>query len=179
MLLNQFLLLSALLFSIGVYGVIVRRNGVLVLMSSVAGIGSAQTWRSGTSRAAAYCAASETLPGTVAFAKTATAEANSAAEPDDDATSPAEGTPAAQVTAAAEPAAQDPEAHGPATEDSADDDATLPTAVPRRTAGGTASPRRSRTPVSVRTRNTPPGRNTAPRAVGQGTPCWPQSTKAK
>ncbi len=33
MLLNQFLLLSALLFSIGVYGVIVRRNGVLVLMS--------------------------------------------------------------------------------------------------------------------------------------------------
>lgn len=33
MLLNQFLLLSAILFSIGVYGVIVRRNGVLVLMS--------------------------------------------------------------------------------------------------------------------------------------------------
>lgn len=33
MLLNQFLLLSALLFSIGVYGVLVRRNGVLVLMS--------------------------------------------------------------------------------------------------------------------------------------------------
>ncbi len=33
MLMNQFLLLSAILFSIGVYGVIVRRNGVLVLMS--------------------------------------------------------------------------------------------------------------------------------------------------
>ena len=33
MLLNQFLLLSAILFSIGVYGVLVRRNGVLVLMS--------------------------------------------------------------------------------------------------------------------------------------------------
>ena len=33
MLLNQFLLLSAVLFSIGVYGVLVRRNGVLVLMS--------------------------------------------------------------------------------------------------------------------------------------------------
>lgn len=33
MLLNQFLLLSAILFSIGVYGVIVRRNGVLVLLS--------------------------------------------------------------------------------------------------------------------------------------------------
>ena len=33
MLLNQFLLLSALLFAIGVYGVIARRNGVAVLMS--------------------------------------------------------------------------------------------------------------------------------------------------
>ncbi len=33
MLLNQFLLLAAVLFSIGVYGVVVRRNGVLVLMS--------------------------------------------------------------------------------------------------------------------------------------------------
>ncbi|HKY16796.1 MAG TPA: NADH-quinone oxidoreductase subunit NuoK [Microthrixaceae bacterium] len=33
MLLNQFLLLSAALFCIGVYGVLVRRNGVLVLMS--------------------------------------------------------------------------------------------------------------------------------------------------
>jgi len=33
MLLNQFLLLSAILFSIGVYGVIVRKNGVLVLMA--------------------------------------------------------------------------------------------------------------------------------------------------
>ena len=33
MLLNQFLLLSAILFSIGVYGVLARRNGVLVLMS--------------------------------------------------------------------------------------------------------------------------------------------------
>jgi NAD(P)H-quinone oxidoreductase subunit 4L len=32
-LLNQFLLLGAVLFSIGVYGVIARRNGVLVLMS--------------------------------------------------------------------------------------------------------------------------------------------------
>jgi NADH:ubiquinone oxidoreductase subunit K len=32
-LLNQFLLLAAILFSIGVYGVIVRKNGVLVLMS--------------------------------------------------------------------------------------------------------------------------------------------------
>jgi NAD(P)H-quinone oxidoreductase subunit 4L len=32
-LLNQFLLLSAVLFSIGVYGVLARRNGVLVLMS--------------------------------------------------------------------------------------------------------------------------------------------------
>ncbi len=33
MLLNQFLLLSAVLFAIGVYGVIARRNGVAVLMS--------------------------------------------------------------------------------------------------------------------------------------------------
>jgi NAD(P)H-quinone oxidoreductase subunit 4L len=32
-LLNQFLLLSAALFCIGVYGVLARRNGVLVLMS--------------------------------------------------------------------------------------------------------------------------------------------------
>jgi len=33
MFLNQFLLLAAVLFCIGVYGVISRRNGVLVLMS--------------------------------------------------------------------------------------------------------------------------------------------------
>lgn len=33
MLTTQFLLLAAVLFSIGVYGVIVRRNGVMVLMS--------------------------------------------------------------------------------------------------------------------------------------------------
>lgn len=33
MLVNQFLVLAAVLFSIGVYGVLVRRNGVLVLMS--------------------------------------------------------------------------------------------------------------------------------------------------
>jgi len=33
MLLNQFLLLAAALFCIGVYGVLTRRNGVLVLMS--------------------------------------------------------------------------------------------------------------------------------------------------
>ena len=33
MLLNEFLLLAAALFCIGVYGVIARRNGVLVLMS--------------------------------------------------------------------------------------------------------------------------------------------------
>ena len=33
LLLNQFLLLGAVLFSIGVYGVLARRNGVLVLMS--------------------------------------------------------------------------------------------------------------------------------------------------
>jgi NADH:ubiquinone oxidoreductase subunit K len=32
-LLNQFLLLGAMLFAIGVYGVIARRNGVAVLMS--------------------------------------------------------------------------------------------------------------------------------------------------
>jgi NADH:ubiquinone oxidoreductase subunit K len=32
-LINQFLLLGAVLFSIGVYGVLARRNGVLVLMS--------------------------------------------------------------------------------------------------------------------------------------------------
>jgi NAD(P)H-quinone oxidoreductase subunit 4L len=31
--LNQFLLLGAVLFCIGVYGVLVRKNGVLVLMS--------------------------------------------------------------------------------------------------------------------------------------------------
>jgi NADH:ubiquinone oxidoreductase subunit K len=31
--LNQFLLLAAMLFSVGVYGVISRKNGVLVLMS--------------------------------------------------------------------------------------------------------------------------------------------------
>jgi NAD(P)H-quinone oxidoreductase subunit 4L len=33
MLLNQFLFLSAVLFAIGVYGVLVRKNGVMVLMS--------------------------------------------------------------------------------------------------------------------------------------------------
>lgn len=33
MLINQFLFLAAILFCIGVYGVLVRRNGVLVLMS--------------------------------------------------------------------------------------------------------------------------------------------------
>lgn len=33
MLLNQFLLLGAALFAIGVYGVLARRNGVMVLMS--------------------------------------------------------------------------------------------------------------------------------------------------
>lgn len=33
MLINQFLLLGAVLFAIGVYGVVARRNGVLVLMS--------------------------------------------------------------------------------------------------------------------------------------------------
>jgi NADH:ubiquinone oxidoreductase subunit K len=33
MLINQFLLLGAALFSIGVYGVIARRNAILVLMS--------------------------------------------------------------------------------------------------------------------------------------------------
>ncbi|WP_419863468.1 NADH-quinone oxidoreductase subunit NuoK [Candidatus Poriferisodalis sp.] len=33
MLLNQFLLLGAVLFAIGVYGVLARRNGVMVLMS--------------------------------------------------------------------------------------------------------------------------------------------------
>ena len=33
MLLNQFLILGAVLFSIGVYGVLARKNGVLVLMS--------------------------------------------------------------------------------------------------------------------------------------------------
>jgi len=33
MLLNQFLMLSAVLFCAGVYGVLARRNGVMVLMS--------------------------------------------------------------------------------------------------------------------------------------------------
>ena len=33
MILNQFLVLAAVLFCIGVYGVLARRNGVLVLMS--------------------------------------------------------------------------------------------------------------------------------------------------
>lgn len=33
MILNQFLLLAAVLFCIGVYGVLARRNGILVLMS--------------------------------------------------------------------------------------------------------------------------------------------------
>jgi NAD(P)H-quinone oxidoreductase subunit 4L len=33
MLLNEFLLLGAVLFCVGVYGVIARRNGVMVLMS--------------------------------------------------------------------------------------------------------------------------------------------------
>ena len=33
MLLNQFLLLAAALFCLGVYGVLARRNGVMVLMS--------------------------------------------------------------------------------------------------------------------------------------------------
>ena len=33
MLLNQFLLLGALLFAVGVYGVLARRNAVMVLMS--------------------------------------------------------------------------------------------------------------------------------------------------
>jgi NADH:ubiquinone oxidoreductase subunit K len=35
MYLNQFLLLSAVLFSLGVYGVLARRNAVLVLMSNI------------------------------------------------------------------------------------------------------------------------------------------------
>lgn len=33
MILNQFLVLAAVLFCIGIYGVLARRNGVLVLMS--------------------------------------------------------------------------------------------------------------------------------------------------
>ena len=33
MLLNQFLILAAVLFAIGVYGALARRNGVMVLMS--------------------------------------------------------------------------------------------------------------------------------------------------
>ncbi|MFQ5947368.1 MAG: NADH-quinone oxidoreductase subunit NuoK [Acidimicrobiia bacterium] len=33
MILNQFLILAALLFSLGIYGVLVRRNAVLVLLS--------------------------------------------------------------------------------------------------------------------------------------------------
>jgi NADH:ubiquinone oxidoreductase subunit K len=33
MLLNQFLFLAAVLFSIGIYGVLVRKNGVMVLLS--------------------------------------------------------------------------------------------------------------------------------------------------
>jgi len=33
MFLNQFLILAAVLFSVGVYGVIARKNGVMVLMS--------------------------------------------------------------------------------------------------------------------------------------------------
>ncbi|HRW39816.1 MAG: NADH-quinone oxidoreductase subunit NuoK [Acidimicrobiales bacterium] len=33
MYLNQFLMLAAVLFSVGVYGVIARKNGVMVLMS--------------------------------------------------------------------------------------------------------------------------------------------------
>jgi NADH:ubiquinone oxidoreductase subunit K len=33
MLLNQFLILAAILFAIGVYGVLARKNGVMVLMS--------------------------------------------------------------------------------------------------------------------------------------------------
>ena len=33
MLLNQFLILAAFLFCVGIYGVLARRNGVLVLMS--------------------------------------------------------------------------------------------------------------------------------------------------
>ncbi len=33
MIINQFLVLAALLFSIGVYGVLVRRNAVMVLLS--------------------------------------------------------------------------------------------------------------------------------------------------
>ena len=33
MLVNQFLILAAILFCIGVYGVLARRNGVMVLMS--------------------------------------------------------------------------------------------------------------------------------------------------
>jgi NAD(P)H-quinone oxidoreductase subunit 4L len=33
MLINEFLLLGAALFCIGVYGVLARRNGVMVLMS--------------------------------------------------------------------------------------------------------------------------------------------------
>jgi NADH:ubiquinone oxidoreductase subunit K len=33
MIINQFLILAALLFSIGIYGVLVRRNAVLVLLS--------------------------------------------------------------------------------------------------------------------------------------------------
>ena len=54
MVLNEFLLLAAILFSIGVYGVIARRNGVMVLMSielmaaNPAG-GSHPSWTANTS----------------------------------------------------------------------------------------------------------------------------------
>ena len=52
MLLNQFLLLAAVLFCIGVYGVLARRNGVMVLMSIelILNAVNINQWRSAPSR---------------------------------------------------------------------------------------------------------------------------------
>ena len=59
MLLNQFLLLSAVLFAIGVYGVLARRNGVLVLMSIELSLNAVNI------NLVAFAAFRESIPGEV------------------------------------------------------------------------------------------------------------------
>jgi NADH:ubiquinone oxidoreductase subunit K len=71
MLLNQFLLLAAVLFCIGVYGVMARKNGVMVLLSielilnavNLNLVAFGAKWASDPSAAA--CAAGQPCPATI------------------------------------------------------------------------------------------------------------------
>lgn len=72
MLLNQFLLLAAVLFCIGVYGVMARKNGVMVLLSielilnavNLNLVAFGAKWASDPSASAA-CAAGQPCPATI------------------------------------------------------------------------------------------------------------------